>query len=78
MIQAYSMHGKLQEALLIFEEMNKSDSLDGDGYTYSSILSVIANLGNLQKGQLLHSQLMVWCIIYVSNIYTVCRRNIKN
>ena len=56
------------DKLHIFDEMQES-GLSPDEYTYSSILSVIANLGNLQEGKKIHMQLKVGIIINRFNIY---------
>jgi pentatricopeptide repeat protein len=57
-IQAYSMHGQGQEALQLFHEMQES-GFSPNEHTYLLILTVIADLGNLQEGQQLHTQLKV-------------------
>jgi pentatricopeptide repeat protein len=57
-IRAYSIHGQGQEALQLFHEMQESGSSPNE-HIYLSILSVIADLGNLQEGQQLHAQLKV-------------------
>jgi hypothetical protein len=46
------------DKVYIFNEMQEC-GLSPDEYTYSSILSVIADLGNLQEGQQVHAQLKV-------------------
>ena len=57
-IQACNICGQDQEALKLFHEMNQSGVTPNE-YTYSSILSVIADLRNLQEGQKVYTQLKV-------------------
>lgn len=57
-IQAHNNNGETKEALQLFHKM-KTEGISPDEYTFASILSVIADLGNLQEGQYIHSQLMV-------------------
>jgi pentatricopeptide repeat protein len=58
MIKALNMHGQAHEALQLFHEMQEA-GVSPDEYTYSCILSVIADLANLPEGQHIHNQLMV-------------------
>jgi pentatricopeptide repeat protein len=60
-IQAHNSHGNAKEGLRLFHEM-KQEGVTPDEYTFASILSVIAELGNLKEGQHIHSQLMVICV----------------
>lgn len=58
MIQAYSNSGKYQQALRLYDEM----ALTGiilDEYTYSIILKILAELTDLEKGQIIYTQLKV-------------------
>jgi pentatricopeptide repeat protein len=61
-IRAYNIHEQGQEALQLFHEMQESGVVPNE-YTYSSILSTIADLTNLQEGQQIHTQLMVILLI---------------
>jgi pentatricopeptide repeat protein len=58
MIQAYSIHGQTTEALQLFKEM-KTQGIVPNEFTYSIILSVLAEQANLHEGQQIHEQLKV-------------------
>jgi pentatricopeptide repeat protein len=58
MIQAYSMNGKMQKALQLFEEMTQVGMVPSE-YTYSIALKVVAETTNLHVGQRIHEQLKV-------------------
>jgi pentatricopeptide repeat protein len=58
MITAYNNHGQGKEALKLFEEMNK-EGISPSESVFSTILSVLAEEGNLHEGQGIHEQLKV-------------------
>jgi pentatricopeptide repeat protein len=74
-IKAHNIHGQTQEALQLFHEMQEAGVLP-DEYTYSCILSVIADLASLHEGQHIHTQLMVRGI-YCVQLFTFDRRNME-
>lgn len=57
-IQAHITHGQAQEALKLFYQMQKA-GVTPEEHTYSSILSIIADLSDMHKGQNIHAQIMV-------------------
>ncbi len=58
MISAYAQHGRGQEALALFEQMQKQKSIKPDHITYSSILSACADVAAVEKGKHIHAQII--------------------
>jgi pentatricopeptide repeat protein len=58
MMQAFSMFNQTNKALSLFHEM-KSIGLIPTEFTFSTILSILSEIGNLDEGQRIHQQLKV-------------------
>ena len=59
MIQAYSNHGQVKEALKLLEEMSSFEIVP-DEYTYCIVLKAFAETSNLHEGQAIHNMLKVY------------------
>jgi pentatricopeptide repeat protein len=66
MMQAYSIHEQGEEAMKLFTEMQRVGIVPNE-FTYSVILTVIANLTNLPEGKRIHTQLKVYNVFAVMN-----------
>lgn len=58
MIQSYRANGKKREALLIFNKMIDSGMPPGE-FTFSIILSVLAEEADLKEGERIHTMITV-------------------
>jgi pentatricopeptide repeat protein len=68
-IRAHNVHGQGQQSLKLFHEMQESGVVP-DEYMYTLMLSVIADLTNLQEGQQIHTQMKVMVQFKSCNIYS--------
>jgi pentatricopeptide repeat protein len=58
MLQAYRIHKQPTEALQLFKEMEKYETIPTE-YVYSGIISALADMENLDEGHRILQQLKV-------------------
>ena len=61
LIGAYTHHGNCEPSLALFYRM-RAESLIPDAFTFVHILKACGNLGAIQKGHWLHSQVVEFCL----------------